>query len=205
MDALQEQEVVAKEQSLNSCAQRNLIIMKLKILYILAIFSAIQMGFAQETMSDLLKKYNTRSVPYISVQELAMPKTKAVILDAREPKEYETSHLKDAISVGYDFFNIEEVLDTIKNKEEQIVVYCSLGIRSEVVAEKLKKAGYTNVYNLYGGIFEWKNKDFIVYNSEDIATENVHTFSEEWSQWLTKGTKIYDKKKKETRVKNKEQ
>lgn len=149
-------------------------------------------SFSQETMSDLLKKYNTRSVPYISVQELAMPKTEAIILDAREPEEYDTSHLKDAICVGYDLFNIETVLDTIKNKDEQIVVYCSLGIRSEDIAEKLKKAGYNNVFNLYGGIFEWKNKDFLVYNFEEIETENVHTFSKEWSQWLTKGVKVYE-------------
>lgn len=149
-------------------------------------------SFSQETMSDLLKKYNTRSVPYISVQELAMPKTEAIILDAREPEEYDTSHLKDAICVGYDLFNIETVLDTIKNKNEQIVVYCSLGIRSEDIAEKLKKAGYNNVFNLYGGIFEWKNKDFLVYNFEEIETENVHTFSKEWSQWLTKGVKVYE-------------
>ncbi len=64
-------------------------------------------SFSQETMSDLLKKHNTRSVPYISVQELAMPKTEAIIFDAREPKEYDTSHIKDAICVGYDYFNIE--------------------------------------------------------------------------------------------------
>ncbi len=149
-------------------------------------------SFSQETMSDLLKKHNTRSVPYISVQELAMPKTEAVLFDAREPKEYNTSHLKDAICVGYDFFNIETILDTIKNKDEQIVVYCSLGIRSEDIAEKLKKAGYNNVFNLYGGIFEWKNKDFSVYNSEGTETENIHTFSEEWSQWLIKGVKVYE-------------
>lgn len=148
--------------------------------------------FSQETMSDLLKKYNTKSVPYISVQELAMPKTEAIILDAREPKEYKTSHIKNSISVGYDEFNIETILDTIKNKDGQIVVYCSLGIRSEDIAEKLNKAGYTNVYNLYGGIFEWKNKDFIVYNSEGTETENIHTFSKEWSQWLKKGIKIYE-------------
>ncbi len=149
-------------------------------------------SFSQETMSDLLKKHNTRSVPYISVQELAMPKTEAIIFDAREPKEYDTSHIKDAICVGYDFFNIETVLETIKNKDEQIVVYCSLGIRSEDIAEQLKKAGYNNVFNLYGGIFEWKNKDFIVYNSEGTETENIHTFSEEWSQWLTNGVKVYE-------------
>lgn len=146
--------------------------------------------FSQETLSDLLKKYNSNSVPYMSVQELAMPKTEAVVLDAREIKEYETSHIKDALFVGYDDFKIELVLEKIKNKEQNIVVYCSVGIRSEDIAEKLIKAGYTDVYNLYGGIFEWKNNDFHVYNSEGIKTNNVHTFAKEWRRWLKKGIKI---------------
>lgn len=143
-------------------------------------------------MSDLLRKYNTKSVPYISVQELAMPKTEAIILDTRELKEYETSHIKNAICVGYDYFTLDSITKQFPNKETKIVVYCSLGIRSEDIGEKLKKAGYTNVYNLYGGIFEWKNNNFSVYNTENKKTENVHTFSKEWSQWLTKGVKIYE-------------
>jgi len=161
------------------------------ITQILILFISIS-GFSQETMSDLLKKHNTKSIPYISVQELAMPKTEAIILDAREPKEYETSHIKNAIHIGYNNFNVETVSRIIKNKDEQIVVYCSLGIRSENIAKKLKKAGYNNVYNLYGGIFEWKNKDFNVYNSEGTETENIHVFSKKWNQWLTKGVKVYE-------------
>lgn len=161
------------------------------VTYIL-IFLITTLNFSQETMSDLLRKYNTKSVPYISVQELAMPKNEAVILDAREPKEFEISHIKKAVCVGYDYFELSTITEQIPNKNSKIVVYCSLGIRSEDIAEKLKKAGYTNVYNLYGGIFEWKNKDFTVYNSEDMETENVHTFSEEWSHWLKKGNKIYE-------------
>ena len=161
------------------------------ITQILILFISIT-GFSQETMSDLLKKHNTKSIPYISVQELAMPKTEAIILDAREPKEYETSHIKNAIHIGYNNFNVETVSRIIKNKDEQIVVYCSLGIRSENIAKKLKKAGYNNVYNLYGGIFEWKNKDFNVYNSEGTETENIHIFSKKWNQWLTKGVKVYE-------------
>jgi len=149
-------------------------------------------GFSQETMSDLLKKHNTKNIPYISVQELAIQKTEAIILDAREPKEYEISHIKNAIHIGYDYFDIETVSRIIKNKDKQIVVYCSLGIRSENIAEKLKKAGYNNVYNLYGGIFEWKNKGFSVFDSEEIETEKVHVFSKEWDQWLTKGIKVYE-------------
>ena len=161
------------------------------ILYILLILFATQ-SVAQKTLSDLLKIHNQRSIPYISVQELAMPKTKAIILDAREIKEYNVSHLKNAIYVGYDFFVVDSVQQKIQNKEAKIVVYCSLGIRSEDIGEKIKKAGYTNVYNLYGGIFEWKNNNYKVFNSDGKETENVHTFSKEWSKWLLKGNKIYD-------------
>ena len=164
--------------------------MKNKILYILLLFSGIL--FPQESLSKLLKKHNNESIPYISVQELAMPKTNAILLDARELREYEVSHLRDALHVGYNEFNLTNTTKKLNNKDQMIVVYCSLGIRSEDIAEQLKKEGYTNVYNLFGGIFEWKNKDFKVYDNKNKLTENVHAFSKEWSQWLIKGNKIYD-------------
>nr|WP_321247973.1 rhodanese-like domain-containing protein [uncultured Psychroserpens sp.] len=168
--------------------------MKTSILYIFALCSFF--GFSQESLDDLLKQYNKNTVPYISVQELAMPKTDAVILDAREQSEYNVSHLKDALFVGYDHFNLEQTIQKIKNKDQAIVVYCSLGIRSETIANRLKKAGYTNVKNLYGGIFEWRNNDFDIYDSQNKKTDNVHAFSKAWSKWLTKGTKVYSKTKK---------
>jgi rhodanese-related sulfurtransferase len=164
----------------------------MKLLPQILIFLISTFCISQESMSDLLRKYNTKSVPYISVQELAMPKTEAIILDTRERREYEISHIKDALFVGYDEFDVHTVSEQIKNKEKNIVVYCSIGIRSEDIAEKLKKAGYTNVFNLYGGIFEWKNKEFPLFNSEGLETDKVHTFSKEWSHWLKKGTKIYE-------------
>ncbi|AUC82496.1 rhodanese-like domain-containing protein [Lacinutrix sp. Bg11-31] len=168
--------------------------MKNKILYLFIFFSSIT--FAQESISDLLKKYNDNGVPYISVEELAMPKNQAIIFDTREPKEYQVSHLKDAICVGYDNFDIASVEKLHLNKDEKIVVYCSLGIRSETIGKKLKKEGYTNVYNLYGGIFEWKNKNFCVIDSEEKETNKVHTFNKAWSKWLVKGEKIYEAENK---------
>ncbi|MFD1016462.1 rhodanese-like domain-containing protein [Winogradskyella rapida] len=149
-------------------------------------------GYSQETLSTLLKTYNKESVPYISVQELAMPKTKAILLDAREIEEYEVSHIKGAIFVGYSTFNLEDVAQSLPNLNTNIVVYCSLGVRSETIAEQLKKRGYTNVYNLFGGIFEWKNNNFPVYNSEEKETEHIHAYSKAWSKWLIKGKKIYE-------------
>lgn len=168
----------------------NLITMGKKVFYIFLLLSGTV--FPQETLTELLKKHNNESVPYISVQELAMPKTDAFLLDAREITEFEVSHLKDALHVGYIEFNLESTIKKLYNKDQMIVVYCSLGIRSEDIAEQLKNEGYTNVYNLFGGIFEWKNNDFTVYNSNNEPTENVHAFSKEWSQWLLKGNKIYD-------------
>ena len=147
---------------------------------------------SQDTVSELLNIHNSNSVPYISVQELAMPKTNAVVLDARELREYKTSHIKEAIYVGFDDFNLEASMQQLKNKDEYIVVYCSIGIRSEDIAEQLKKVGYTNVKNLYGGIFEWKNNDLPVYNMNEKVTDSVHTFSKEWCKWLKKGIKVYD-------------
>jgi len=164
--------------------------MKNHFLYILTIFSSI--CFAQGSISELLKTHNSESIPYITVQELAIPKTEAILLDAREISEYEVSHIQNAIHVGYDDFDIDAVAEKITDKSSKIVVYCSLGVRSEDIAEQLNNAGYNNIYNLFGGIFEWKNNDLTVYNNEDEPTENVHAFSKKWGKWLLKGIKIYD-------------
>jgi rhodanese-related sulfurtransferase len=164
--------------------------MKKLLFYILILFSASV--YSQKTLDKLLKKHNTKAIPYISVEAFANQKDESIILDTRENKEYNVSHLKDAIYVGYDFFQIDSVLNNIKNKDEKIVVYCSLGIRSETIGIKLKKAGYTNIHNLYGGIFEWKNNEFPVYNSAEKETDSIHTYSKAWSKWLKKGIKILD-------------
>ncbi|CAM1351826.1 rhodanese-like domain-containing protein [Tenacibaculum crassostreae] len=149
-------------------------------------------SFSQKNLEQLLKKFNTENVPYISVTDL-QKETEVVLLDTREPVEFEVSHIKNAICVGYDFFNLEKALKELpQNKNTKIVVYCSLGIRSEDIAEQLQKAGYTNVFNLYGGIFEWKNQNNTVVNKQNNPTEKVHTFNKEWSKWLHKGEKIYE-------------
>lgn len=167
---------------------------------IFLIFLVSVNSFSQKNLEQLLKKHNTESVPYISISELQKEKPfgfaqgdSIIILDAREPKEFEISHLKNAMCVGYDFFNLENTLSKLpKDKNAKIVVYCSLGIRSEDIAEKLQKEGYTKVFNLYGGIFEWKNQNNTVVNKQNKPTEKIHAFNKEWSKWLHKGEKIYE-------------
>lgn len=162
--------------------------MKKIVIFFLLINSV---SFSQKKLDNLLKKFNKNNVPYISVAVLAT--TNAVILDAREIKEYNVSHLKNAICVGFNNFDLTKTVSQLPvDKDTKIVVYCSLGIRSEQVAHKLIKEGYTNVYNLYGGIFEWKNNDYQVIDTLGKQTKKVHTFDKNWSKWLKKGVKIYE-------------
>lgn len=148
----------------------------IKNILILLLFFIWNFSFGQNLLAELLNKYNTKDIPYITVHDLKTTDKTVVILDARELKEYQISHIKNAMHIGYEHFKLKTVENLIPNKNKQIVVYCSPGIRSETIAHKLQKAGYKNITNLYGGIFEWKNKDYLVYNSEENQTDEVHTF-----------------------------
>ncbi|MGA9639453.1 rhodanese-like domain-containing protein [Flavobacterium sp.] len=138
----------------------------------------------------MLEKQNKKSIPYIQVNELHQ--SNYILLDAREPNEYKVSHIPNGISIGYIHFDIKNVSTIIKDKNAPIVVYCSIGIRSEKIGEKLKKSGYTKVYNLYGGIFEYKNKGKKVVNSQNKITDSIHAFNKQWSVYLNKGIKVYE-------------
>lgn len=100
------------------------------------------------------------------------------------------SHIPNAIFVDYDNFSGEAVQGY--DKEAPVIVYCSVGYRSEKIGEKLEELGFSNVRNLYGGIFDWKNKGHEVVNSAGLETDSVHTYNENWSQWLKKGVKVYE-------------
>ncbi|UXX79095.1 rhodanese-like domain-containing protein [Reichenbachiella carrageenanivorans] len=113
----------------------------------------------------------------------------AVLLDARSEEEYKVSHLAHARWVGYDDFDVRTILDVDKNAE--ILVYCSVGYRSEKVAEQLKSAGYTNAKNLYGGLFDWVNHGLPVVDSLGHPTQQVHGYNLLWGRWVTKGEVVY--------------
>lgn len=75
----------------------------------------------------------------------------AILIDVRSPQEFEEGHLENAICIpDYEIMSIID--ETIPDKEQEIIVYCSSGNRSKKVQEKLEKDGYKNVYNLYDGI-----------------------------------------------------
>ncbi|MBC8766453.1 rhodanese-like domain-containing protein [Arenibacter sp. BSSL-BM3] len=147
--------------------------------------------YGQNAIDKAIGKFNNNTVPYIKVEELTQ-NNQFILLDTRKKEEFEVSHLKNAVWVGDKQFDVDMVSDSIPDENTPIIVYCSIGVRSEDVGEKLLKKGFKQVYNLYGGIFEWKNKGYKVYDSIGQETDRVHAFNKHWGKMLTNATKVYD-------------
>lgn len=166
--------------------------MKKQFFTILITCAVIITGRSQSEQNDSLVQnpdfattinaYLDFSVPIISCNNFRKNQDKFTVLDAREPEEFEVSHIKHAIPVGFQDFNLA-ALESI-DKSKPIVVYCSIGYRSEKIAKKLKGQGFSQVYNLYGSIFEWVNEGFPVYNNADELVLKVHTYNRKWSRWV---------------------
>jgi rhodanese-related sulfurtransferase len=164
---------------------------KRKIILLIFLFAAF-VSAAQSEYDKKLKSLYKNTVPTIQpkeVKNLLTKSEKIIILDTRTPNEFKVSHLANAQFLNYDSYSIADLkkipVDT------KVIVYCSVGYRSERIGEKLIELGYKNVFNIYGGIFEWKNEGLPVVNQNNLSTDSVHTYNKNWSQWLVKGVKVY--------------
>ncbi len=143
---------------------------------------------AFDTMLQGLLDPSVPSISVDSLRELCSEKD-VLLLDARSREEYEVSHMKNAVWVGYEGFDLKRVKEV--SKERFVVVYCSVGKRSGEVAQQMREVGFQNTVNLYGGIFEWVNRGERVYRN-DHPIDSVHAYSKAWGVWLKEGKKIYE-------------
>ncbi|MFM7047393.1 MAG: molybdopterin-synthase adenylyltransferase MoeB [Actinomycetota bacterium] len=82
---------------------------------------------------------------------------KVVVLDVREPDEYEQGALADAIHIPRG--HLEAQVETrIVDKSTPVVVYCAGGVRSAFAAKTLQELGYTSVESMAGGFGKWKDE-----------------------------------------------
>ena len=85
-----------------------------------------------------------------------MKKKDVVIIDVRTPEEYEKDgHIKGANLIPVQLFRYI-YLPGLRDKK--VLVYCRSGNRSATASRILEQMGIKNVYNLKGGIIEWKSK-----------------------------------------------
>ena len=88
----------------------------------------------------------------ITIEELKEKVSQgAMLLDVRSRQEYNEGHLQGAVNVP-DFELINRIQKEIPKKNQLIMIYCQYGGRSRNAYMIMKRLGYTNIYNLYGGL-----------------------------------------------------
>ena len=92
-----------------------------------------------------------------------------VILDVRTECEYDKGHLFDAFLLPHD--ELESRLNELEEyRHFDVIVYCKSGERSQQASQILSQNGFTNIYNMLGGILAWLDLDYPIYTSSHYVT-----------------------------------
>ncbi len=104
-----------------------------------------------------------------------------LLIDTRSREEFEISHLPGARHAE-DVAAVQALLAE-EPADRAIVLYCSVGVRSAALGQRLLDAGTANVYNLQGSIFEWANRDLPLRRGA-ARVDSVHPFNARWGRLL---------------------
>ena len=88
-------------------------------------------------------------------------KPDTIIVDMRNHYEFEVGHFEKAIEIPSDTFRdqLPMAVDMLKDKKEQnIIMYCTGGIRCEKASAYMLHNGFKNIFHVEGGIIEYARK-----------------------------------------------
>jgi len=79
----------------------------------------------------------------------------AVVIDVRTPSEFASGHLAGALNINWNGESFEEHAGLL-DKSAPVFVYCRSGGRSNSAAEKLREMGFSQVFDMQGGMLAWR-------------------------------------------------
>jgi hydroxyacylglutathione hydrolase len=111
-------------------------------------------------MAWLMSGRAVEQLEQTSPQQLAarLKKGGIRVIDVRTPSEWESGHIEQA-----EHFRLSEILENrfpAAKKDEELVMQCGSGYRSNIAASILRQAGFSQVKSLAGGLFAWSNAGF---------------------------------------------
>lgn len=109
------------------------------------------------TVGIVLFTSNESGITKIDVETLQnrLENEEITLLDVRESGEYEGGHIEGAVNAPLSSLNETELPYP---KDEPIYVICRSGNRSAQAAEILKQRGYTEIYDVSGGMIAWEQQ-----------------------------------------------
>ncbi len=81
-----------------------------------------------------------------------------IIIDVRQPNEYNQGHIQNAILINYYSKNFKEQIAKL-DRDKIYVIYCRSGSRSGRTLKLMKQLNFKTVYNIYGGIMNWEREN----------------------------------------------
>ena len=91
-------------------------------------------------------------------RELIANDEKAIIIDVRQPQEWQTGIIENAVLMNIMDFNDFQLKASQLDSNKNYYVYCRSGVRSLTACNALEALGLDTAYNLLGGILEWNDK-----------------------------------------------
>ncbi len=99
-----------------------------------------------------------------------------VLVDTREPHEYQEAHLKNGKLVPPGLL-AAKIAEAAPNKAARTILYCRSGNRSYKAAEQLEALGYTDVASMAGGILAWQEQGLPVVSASGMTAEQRERYS----------------------------
>jgi rhodanese-related sulfurtransferase len=136
--------------------------MKRLLVVLLVIAATLTVG-CPATQPDITADYTplavlTPVIADISAQDAFImigEKPDLIIIDVRTEQEFATGHIENAINLDYHSDNFQDELDSL-DKDKPYLVYCGVGARSASALEMMEDLGFTEAYNMLGGIDQWR-------------------------------------------------
>ena len=123
--------------------------MKVFLTFFLFVSLAFQAN-AQESKHEVLDKATFKS---------SIENNTVALVDVRTASEFEAGHIDNAKNIDFlDTATFNSKLQTL-DKSKPVYIYCRSGNRSSKAAEVMKDSGFTTIYELEGGYFNWNSED----------------------------------------------
>jgi rhodanese-related sulfurtransferase len=97
-------------------------------------------------------------ISYISPADLNKLTDRSQLIDIRTPREYAEGHIKEAKNINFYDPGFAGYIGKL-DKNKAVYIYCRSGNRTGYAVQQLKKMGFTEIYDLRGGINNWKKNN----------------------------------------------
>lgn len=126
----------------------------------------------------------SQTVPAAEYQQLLNNKKDVQLIDVRTPSEFAEDHLPKAVNIDYNAGDFQSKMQQL-DKSKPVFIYCLSGGRSGRALRWMAEAGFKEVYNLKGGILQWKAAGLPVTSAAGNASAWQGMSKEDYQQLIS--------------------